>query len=158
MIMTMKWKIAAKIDDDFKDKFPEINPVVLQLLYNRRLKDQESLDRFLGPDYKLDQHDPYLFNDMKKAVDIIYQVIRDHKKICIYGDYDADGVSSTALMHLALKRIGAEYIHIHIPNRLNEGYGINQEAVQELIETKIDLIISVDCGITAIAEVKNGYN
>ena len=154
MIMTMKWKIAAKIDDDFKDKFPEINPVVLQLLYNRRLKDQESLDRFLGPDYKLDQHDPYLFNDMKKAVDIIYQVIRDHKKICIYGDYDADGVSSTALMHLALKRIGAEYIHIHIPNRLNEGYGINQEAVQELIETKIDLIISVDCGITAIAEVK----
>ena len=152
--MNKKWKIAEKISDDLQDKFPEIDPVVLQLLYNRGLLDQDSIDRFLGPDYKSDQHDPYLFRDMSKAVEIIYKTISEGKKICIYGDYDADGVSSTSLLHLTLKRIGAENIHIHIPNRLSEGYGIKEKAINELIKSKTDLIISVDCGITAVEEIK----
>lgn len=152
--MTKKWKVAPKISDDFKVKFPEINPVVLQLLYNRELKDQDSIDRFLGPDYLADQNDPYLFNNMARAVEIIYKAIGDNKKICIYGDYDADGVTSTALMYLTLKRIGAEYLSVYIPNRLHEGYGINKEAIKELAKRKTDLIISVDCGITAVEEVK----
>jgi len=155
MIMNMKWKIAEKIDQDFKDKFPEINAVVLQLLYNRGLRDQDGIDRFLGPDYLADQHDPYEFNQMKKAVQLIGEAIDSRGKIVIYGDYDADGVSASALMYLVLKRLGASDVRVYIPSRLNgEGYGMNANAVKELIKANTHLIITVDCGITAIAEVK----
>ncbi len=152
--MGKKWIIAEKINDEFIAKFPEIEPVVLQLLYNRGLESQDKIDRFLGPDYLTDQHDPYLFNDMKKAVEIIMGAIKDGKKIVVYGDYDADGVSSTALMYLSLKRMGAKDLAVYIPNRMSEGYGINMEAVEEMVRNKVDLVISVDCGVTAVAEVK----
>lgn len=152
--MDKKWRIAEKINDDFKDKFPEINGVVLQLLYNRGLDSQDKIDRFLGPDYIGDQNDPYLFKDMAKATEVILGAIEKNEKIVVYGDYDADGVSSTALMYLTLKHLGAKNLSVYIPNRMSEGYGINHEAVDEMISGKTDLIISVDCGVTAVEEVK----
>ena len=95
--MEKKWQVAEKFNNDFTDQFPEMNQIVLQLLYNRGLKSQDEIDKFLGPDYNKDQHDPYLFNEMEKAVRRIYQALEEKEKIVIYGDYDADGVSSTAL-------------------------------------------------------------
>lgn len=152
--MGKKWIISEKINDEFKQKFPEIDPVILQLLYNRGLDNQDKIDRFLGPDYLNDQHDPYLFNDMKKAVGYILSAIENKKKIVVYGDYDADGVSSTAIMYLALKRMGSKNLSVYIPNRISEGYGINTEAVNEMARDGVNLIISVDCGVTAVEEVR----
>ena len=148
--MVKKWKIAQKINDDFRNKFPEISPVILQLLYNRGLKSQDEIDIFLGPDYNQNQNDPFDFSDMKKAVEIIDQA----ERITIFGDYDADGVTSTALLYLSLKRIGKENLSIYIPNRLKEGYGMSRGAVKELIKKKVDLIITCDCGITNIEEAR----
>ena len=146
--------MAQKIDDEFRKKFPEINAVVLQLLYSRGLKEQDKIDRFLGPDYLADQNNPFLFNDMKKAVAIILKVLKQKQKIVIYGDYDADGVTATAVLNLTLKRMGVKNLSFYIPNRLNEGYGMNKEAVKEIAKEKNDLVITVDCGITNLEEVE----
>ena len=90
--MEKKWKIKPKVEQEVINKFPEMSAVILQLLYNRGLVDQEEIDVFLGPDYERDQHDPFLFKQMRQAVELISQAIKDGQKIVVYGDYDADGV------------------------------------------------------------------
>jgi len=151
--MEKKWKIREKYSEDFENKFPELSLVFLQLLYNRGLDDQDQIDIFLGPDYHRDLHDPFLFNDMKKAVAIVKQAIKEKKKIIIYGDYDADGVTSTAVLYLTLQKLGAKNLSVYIPNRLIEGYGMNKKAVDEIIQTGTDLIITCDCGISNVEEI-----
>ena len=153
MDMGKIWQVAKKIPDDFKNKFPEINPIILQLLFNRGLDTQEKIDKFLLPDYSQDLHDPFLFQDMKKAVDRIYQAIEKKQKIVICGDYDTDGISSSAILLMVFKKLGAENIATYIPDREIEGYGLNQEMIDDFIKQKIDLIVTCDCGITNIKEV-----
>ena len=152
--MHKKWKIKEPVGQELIDKFPEMDRVVLQLLYNRGLTSQAEIDVFLGPDYERDQHDPFLFNQMRKVVELIMAAVQAQKKIVVYGDYDADGVTSTALMYLTLQKIGAKNLSVYIPNRLHEGYGLNMEAVKELVQRGTDLIMTVDCGITNVDEVK----
>ncbi|KAA0258979.1 single-stranded-DNA-specific exonuclease RecJ [Deferribacter autotrophicus] len=96
---------------------------------------------------------PFHMKDMEKAVRRVYEAIIAKEKICIYGDYDVDGVTSTALIYLFLKELGANVIY-YIPNRLEEGYGLNIEAIDELKIKNISLLITVDCGITAIREIE----
>lgn len=95
---------------------------------------------------------PFEILDMEKACERIIKSIMNNEKICIYGDYDVDGITSTALVYLFLKKIGADVIY-YIPNRLEEGYGLNSEAITEIRSKKTGLIITVDCGISAIKEV-----
>ncbi len=152
--MHRKWKIKKSVPQDIVDKFPEMDRVILQLLYNRGLTSQTEIDIFLGPDYERDQYDPFLFNHMAKAVELILAAIKAQKKIVIYGDYDADGVTSTALMYLTLKKLGAQNLSVYIPNRLEEGYGLNASAIKDLAQQGVALIITVDCGITNVDEVK----
>ncbi len=151
--MVKKWSIKDKYGAEFAEQFPEINPLILQLLFNRGLTTQDAIDRFLGPDYLRDQNDPFLFNEMKSAVEKILLAIQQGENIVIYGDYDADGVTATAVMQIALKRLGAERIKVYIPSRLTEGYGMNMEAVEELSKNGTNLIITVDCGISNKAEI-----
>ncbi len=151
--MEKKWKIRKKYSEEFENKFPELNLVVLQLLYNRGLDEQDQIDMFLGPDYHRDQHDPFLYNDMHKAVNIIKENIKQDKKILIYGDYDADGVTSTAILYLVLKKMGAKNLSVYIPNRLIEGYGMNKKAVEEIAQVGTNLIITCDCGIGNVTEI-----
>lgn len=94
---------------------------------------------------------PFEMLDMEKASERICNAIRDNEKICIYGDYDVDGISSTAVLYLFLKQIGADVI-CYIPNRLEEGYGLNTEAVKEIASKNTKLLITVDCGISALNE------
>lgn len=152
--MQKKWQVAEKFNDEFRGKFPETNPVILQLLFNRGLDTQDKVDRFLGPDYLGDQNDPYLLQDMKKAVERIWQAVKKGEKVYIYGDYDADGVTSSALVHIVFKYIGIEDLHTYIPNRLEEGYGMNEAAIDYIIEQGANLVVSVDCGIANKKEVE----
>lgn len=151
--MAKKWVIKEKYGLEWAEKFPEVNPIVLQLLFNRGLDTQDKIDRFLGPDYLRDQNDPFLFNEMRVAVERIFKALKQKEKIVIYGDYDADGVTATAVLNIALKRLGAEKLKIYIPNRLTEGYGMKLEAVDELVKDGTNLIITVDCGIANKAEI-----
>ena len=147
------WEIAPKCSDEFKQKFPEINPIILQLLFSRGLDTQEKIDEFLLPDYSQDIHDPFLFQDMKKAVDRIYRAIEQDEKIAVCGDYDADGITSLAVLYFVFKKLGAKNLVTYIPDREIDGYGLNEKLIKNLIDDKTDLIITCDCGITNLKEV-----
>ncbi len=147
------WEVLPKIPDDFKERFPEIHPVILQLLYNRGLWTQEQIDEFLLPDYSQDIHSPFLFQDMEKAVDLIYQAIEQKQKVVICGDYDADGITATAVIFSVLEKLGAENVSTYIPRRDVDGYGLNETLIKNLIKQKTDLIITCDCGISNVKEI-----
>ncbi|MFN3301431.1 MAG: single-stranded-DNA-specific exonuclease RecJ [Patescibacteria group bacterium] len=146
------WQIAPKIDQEFRNRFPEIHQLILQLLWNRGLRTQEEIDEFLLPDYSNDLHNPFLFKDMEKVVERIKKAVVEGEKITIYGDYDTDGVCATAILYLTLEKIGAN-VSYYLPDREKEGYGLNKEAIKKIIQTGTKLIITVDCGITNFEEI-----
>jgi len=148
-----KWALAPKISDELKNQFPEINPIILQLLYSRGLKTQKEIDEFLLPDYSQDLHDPFIFQDMGKAVERIYRAIANKEKILIFGDYDTDGVTASSLLVTIFKKIGAENVDVYIPDREAEGYSLNMGAIEKFIQQGINLIVTCDCGITGIKEI-----
>lgn len=147
------WDIAPEYERRLEDKFPEINPIILQLLYNRGLDTQEKIDEFLMPDYSQDIHNPFLLQDMEKSVERIYQAIENDEKIAICGDYDADGITGTAVLYFIFKKLGAKNLVTYIPDRETEGYGLNEKLIKKLLTKKIKLIITCDCGITNVKEI-----
>ena len=124
------------------------------LLYNRGYKNAEDAMRFLHLEEE-NLHDPYLLCDMDKATDRILRAVKNKEKICVYGDYDVDGVTAVSTLYLYLKSIGADVV-IKIPKRDGEGYGVSCTAVKTLAESGVGLIITVDTGITAYDEVLFG--
>ncbi len=129
-----------------------VSDVLAALLHARGAHDAASMEAFLNPcDAPL--LDPYVINDMDKAVSRIREAISNHERICVYGDYDADGVCATSILFLCLKKLGAE-VCFHIPNRHSEGYGMNCDAVKKLADDNVKLIITVDNGVKSVEETK----
>ncbi len=128
-----------------------IHRLTAQVLINRGITNEVEADQFLNSSL-FDLPSPYLLKDMDKAVGRIRQALEQTERIAIYGDYDVDGITSTAILYLFLKNIGADVIYYN-PDRLKEGYGVNIGAVQKLKNEGVSLIISGDCGITARNEV-----
>lgn len=152
MIMGHKWKILEKKEISVAGYEGVIHSVVLRLLAKKGLKKKEDIDSFLFPKYDQDVLDPFLFYQMEKTVERI-KIARDKgEKVIIYGDYDADGVTSSVILKEALKelRIKSE---VYIPDKRKEGYGVNMEAIEEFSKKKISLIITVDCGIANAEEI-----
>ncbi|MFC4078322.1 single-stranded-DNA-specific exonuclease RecJ [Salinithrix halophila] len=127
-----------------------IHPLTARLLYNRGVTDFEEARRFLSVDIS-QLHDPFRLDGMEAAVERIRKALETGEKIRIYGDYDADGVSSTSLMMRVFRDLGAD-VDYYIPNRFTEGYGLNGDALRAAVENRIDLMISVDTGISAVEE------
>lgn len=128
-----------------------ISPVLAQLLLNRNVKTPDAAKDFLFGDMSA-CHDPFLMKGMREAVERINKAIDSGEKILVYGDYDVDGVTSTALLYSVLKDLGAD-VGTFIPNRLEEGYGLNIRAVALAREKDVGLLITVDCGINSVNEV-----
>lgn len=152
--MHKKWNVKNKITDagtELKEKF---HPVILQLLTNRGIIEADKIEKFFSLDYDADVHDPFLFADMEKAMERIAQAKEKKERLAIFGDYDADGVTATALLYEALTDMGFENIIAFIPDRQTEGYGMNETAIKYLADEGATLIITVDCGITNITEVE----
>ena len=149
----MDWKIKPKTPGNFFKRFPEYSSLIVQLLYNRGIKTQKEIDEFFNSDYEKDIHDPFLLKGMKKAVRRISRAIEKKEKILIYGDFDADGVCSSAILHLTLKHLGVQKPGIYIPDSEKENHGLNEKAVKGLAKDGVNLIITVDCGSTDIKEV-----
>ena len=127
-------------------------PTINQLLIERGIKNEEQMNDFLYP--KIEElHSPELFDQMKKALDRINQAIESEEQIMIYGDYDADGVSSTTLLYEALIERDA-LVSFYIPNRFTEGYGLNNEALEKIYSDEYKLVITVDNGISSVSEAK----
>ena len=129
-----------------------IQDVTARLLVARGYRDAESARAFLCMESEL-MHSPYKMQDMERAVNRIRSAIRKREKITIYGDYDVDGVTSVSTLYLYLRRKGAE-VDYYIPNRIGEGYGVSEAAVEALSGSGTRLMITVDTGITATAEVE----
>lgn len=147
-----RWQVRPRAPQDWLEAFPEIDPILLQLLWTRGLRTQTDIDAFLEPDFSRDVHDPFLFRQMRLAVDRIALALREQQPIVVYGDYDADGVCSSAVMSQTLQALGGN-VDVYIPFRETEGYGLNLPAVEELAAAGAKLLITVDCGTTNVAEV-----
>lgn len=129
-----------------------ISTLLAQILINRNIVDDSQIDIFLQPK-RNDFHDPFLMQDMEKATDRIMQAIKNKEKTIIYGDYDVDGITSITVLKKFLQERGLETDY-YIPNRLEEGYGLNVDAIQEIAQKKYKLMITVDCGVSGIEEIK----
>lgn len=147
-----KWHQQPKAPLSFKKQFSQHPDIILDLLYQRGLRQKKEIESFLNPDYEKDLHEPLLMKDMKKVRDRLIKAIKQKEKIAIFGDYDVDGVCSAALLNnlLNLFEIRPE---IYIPGRVKEGYGLNAKAVQQLADKDVKLIITVDCGVTDFEEI-----
>ncbi|WXR61268.1 single-stranded-DNA-specific exonuclease RecJ [Peptostreptococcaceae bacterium AGR-M142] len=124
--------------------------IIESILDNRKLKKNE-YEKFLKPEYK-DFHNPFLLKGMKKAIERIKNAYEEDERICIYGDYDVDGTSATSVLLLAFKEMGFKNVDYYIPNRIHEGYGLNNDAIKKIKDRGNRLIITVDCGITSFLE------
>jgi len=147
------WQIREQdlISQDRLMKAISISPIIAQLLVNRNIKIVKDAEFFLNPSL-LNLHDPFLMKSMAQAVARIKRAISGKEKILIYGDYDVDGISATALLSTVLKRLKAD-VDTFIPSRLEDGYGLSAQNISSIHKRGIELIITVDCGITAIVEV-----
>ncbi len=152
--MNKIWKILDPAPKSFLKKFPELPIEVANLLYHRNIKTQEAMDEFLNPDYINDIHDPFLFQDMDKAIERINKAIEKQEKIIIHGDYDADGVSSAVILASTLRHLGSENVDVFLPHRETDGYGLNKNTIQNLSDEKTNLIITCDCGVSNVEEIE----
>lgn len=126
--------------------------VIAQVLLNRGIFDAEECTKFLSPSLKC-LHDPALMPNLKKAAERVARAITAKEKIVVYGDYDVDGITATSILWHAIKLLGGE-VDWYIPHRIDEGYGLNAGALAEIIERGAKVVITVDCGVTAIEPAK----
>ena len=156
--MNKKWEFY----NSDKNKIEEImtkhgvSELLATVLVNREITDDEEIKVFLNPT-RSDFHDPYLMPDMQKAVNRIIKAIENDEKVMIYGDYDVDGITSITVLKKYLKERGLLAGH-RIPNRLKEGYGLNETAIREIANQGYKLIITVDCGISGNNEIDLAYS
>ena len=148
-----KWNIKnIPKDKDIKINNIPVDKDILKILFSRGIKSPGEIRDFLNP--KLENlQNPNKLYDVEKSVKIIREAIRKNKNIWIYGDYDVDGITSTAVLYLTLKELGAENVSYYIPIR-DEGYGLNNDALKKIKDSGGELVITVDCGITAFEEIK----
>ncbi|MDO8491758.1 MAG: single-stranded-DNA-specific exonuclease RecJ [Dehalococcoidia bacterium] len=146
-----RWQVFPPISAALSAGHPEISPLLLQLLHNRGITDPARYQDFLGGNEGL-VGDPFLIPDMAQAVGRVYRALLSGENIAIYGDFDTDGVTATVLLVQGLSRFGANVVP-YIPHRTEEGYGLNKPALDRLRRDGISLVISADCGITAVPEV-----
>lgn len=151
--MNKKWQIYQVDNEKIEElqKKYNINKLLATIIANRGITG-EQINRFLNPK-RSDFYNPYGMPDMEIAVERIEKAIKNQEKTIIYGDYDVDGITSVTVLKSFLEERGLQ-VGVYIPNRLEEGYGLNKEAVEKISKQGYTLMITVDCGISAVEEVK----
>jgi single-stranded-DNA-specific exonuclease len=124
------------------------------LLEKRGISDENAADIFLNPSYERDFHDPFLMRDMQKACARILKAIEENEKIVIYADYDCDGIPGAVILNDLFRQLEYKNYEVYIPQRNSEGYGLNFDAIKQFVDSGVKLLITIDLGITAVAEVK----
>ena len=152
--MNKKWQVY-QVENDEVEKLQEkykLNKLLATILVNRGITEEEQIEKFLKPK-RSDFYNPYGMPDMSIAVERIMKAIENKEKTIIYGDYDVDGITSVTVLKSFLEERGL-HVGVYIPNRLEEGYGLNKKAVEYIADQKYNLMITVDCGISAVEEVE----
>lgn len=141
------YKVRENIDKEIRNNFKEYSDILSHLLFHRGIKTKDEAEIFLAPSYDCGVYDPFLLHDMDKAVDRILRAIENKEKICIYSDYDADGIPGAVVLHDLFKKIGYAHFINYIPDRSEEGFGLNKDAIENISKQGVLLMITVDCGI-----------
>jgi single-stranded-DNA-specific exonuclease len=150
------WQVSPRLSDAQQSSIAQsvkkpVSPLIVQLLSNRGIVTAGQIDLFLSADERL-LGDPFLLPDMKAAVERINRALQAKENIAIYGDFDADGITATALLYEGLRVLGGNVIE-YVPHRGDEGYGLNNNALSYLAQQGINLVVTVDSGVSAVAEV-----
>lgn len=154
--MKENWNLKINVDD-FEGgdrKFFDLESSTEKILVDRGIDSEKKKEEFLRPDYLRDTHNSDLLSDIDIAVTRILKAKKGKEKICIYGDYDVDGITSSTILHDFFIQIGIDTF-TYLPDRNKEGYGLNNKAIDYVVSKKADLIITVDCGITNLSEVQH---
>ncbi len=139
-----------------KNQDPDLG-ITEKLLLNRGITEQNQIQSYLYPNYKKGFHNPFLMKDMDKAVDRIKKAILRNEKIMVFGDYDVDGISGTAILYNTLKIMGAR-VSYRLPHRVKDGYGLSNAFIEEFIKLGVNVAITVDCGISCKSQVDLAHN
>jgi single-stranded-DNA-specific exonuclease len=145
-----RWIIYPEAPASQLARLSHVDPLLVQVLWNRGIHDPAAVEAFLAGETRLD--DPFRIKGMNEAVTRIRRAIRQGERMVVYGDFDADGVTATALLVQALSALGG-FVRPYIPHRVDEGYGLNNNALAELEREGQQLVITVDCGIRSVDEV-----
>jgi single-stranded-DNA-specific exonuclease len=148
-----RWQIAPRVSSLVVARFPQLHPLLVQVLYNRGITTPEQADAFLAPTAFVGN--PFQMRGMNEAVDRLRRAIRADEAIAVYGDFDADGVTATVLLVQTLRALGAK-AKPYIPHRVDEGYGLNRDALQQLKDQGVGVVVTVDCGVRSLDEVAFG--
>ncbi|MEJ2535769.1 MAG: single-stranded-DNA-specific exonuclease RecJ [Calditrichia bacterium] len=154
--MEYKWVQDCDYNEELVDEIAKelaVPPIMARILLNRQIDSFEKARNFFRPELE-NLYDPYLMKDMDKAVDRLHHALHTGENILVYGDYDVDGVSSAALMYLVLSRMVGSKISYYIPDRMTEGYGLSSKNIREAAENGVNLVVTVDCGVTAVEEIR----
>jgi single-stranded-DNA-specific exonuclease len=147
-----RWEVAPYIPEEARAELDAFPPILQQILFTRGYRDRKSALAFLNAEAPFDT-DPHNLSGVSQSVERILSAIQHGEEIAVYGDYDADGVTATALLTQVLQQLGAR-VRGYIPNRFDEGYGLNIEALESLHQAGVRLVITVDCGIRSPAEAR----
>ncbi len=148
-----RWQIQPRVSSLVIARFPQLHPLLVQVLYNRGIATPEEADAFLMPDALYGN--PFELYRMNAAVDRLRRAIRAGEPMAVYGDFDVDGVTATALLVQTLQSLGAK-VKPYIPHRIDEGYGLNPDALKQLQEQGVRIVITVDCGVRSLDEIAFG--
>ena len=147
-----RWKMAETVPQEAYAALSGHSRLIAALLWRRGIRTADEAAGFLQPSWERDVHDPFLFLDMRKAVDRLMKAVKDGEKIVVHGDYDADGVSGSVVLHSTLKALGAD-VSVYLPHREKDGYGMNAPSIEKMAADGAKVIITCDCGISSGKEI-----
>ncbi len=156
-MLNKEWEILPSAPREFMASNPKLSKLSASLLWQRNIRTAADIELFFSNDLTSQEYDPFLFKDMRAAVDIIIKNIKKQNSIVVYGDYDADGITATALLFEVLKLFHAK-VNAHIPDRVSDGYGLNKNTIAKFSREKVKLIITVDNGIRNKEEVAYAHS
>ncbi len=148
-----KYSVRSPVTPDIRKNLEAYDDILAGLLSARGITDMPAAERFLRPDYVLHTHDPFLLQDMDRVVDRIFAAIEKKEWIGIFSDYDADGIPGAVIFSDFFRKIGYENVIVYIPHRNDEGYGMNEMALDKLAAQDVKLLVTIDCGISNHKEV-----
>ncbi|MBC8144019.1 MAG: single-stranded-DNA-specific exonuclease RecJ, partial [bacterium] len=152
--MKYRWILSDPSDEDTVQKLAQtinVSPTIARILVARGVRNFDQAKQFFRPSLD-DLHDPFLMDTMDLAVERSIRAVENGEKIAVYGDYDVDGTNSAAMLYLYYKSLGAD-TEFYIPDRFTEGYGVSTTGIDRLVAQGVNLIVTIDCGITAVEQV-----
>lgn len=147
------YKVRENLDNDSRGLLRPQNDIVAHLLFHREIRDELSAEAFLSPRFDVGLHNPFLLKDMDVAVKRIISAIKKGERVCIFSDYDADGIPGGVVLHDFFKMAGFVNFFNYIPDRQEEGFGLKKESIEKIVKEGAVLLITIDCGTTDVLEI-----